>query len=88
MSDALALPSDLTPDERAVVDALRADALRRADADACLAVAVGRERQRLERRGIRGRAMLQRITEAVPVTFATARRIAYAEDRWSVLRGD
>ena len=80
----LTLPPDLTPDEQATVDALRARAEREARDVAATAIAVRRRFCRLEKRMGR-EAALDVIAgdPALCVTRATAARIVRRVGRWA-----
>jgi len=85
MSDAHTLPDDLSPDEAALLEALR----RPADARAALAIRVRREHRRLTKdRGMSYQGALDEIgtNPAFPVARDTARDIVQGRRSWAVRR--
>lgn len=79
----LALPPDLSPEERAAVEAFRREAVREAEEAAALWVRVRREYPPLKERYGRDGAFGE-IPKVLPVTPATAERIVYGKGRWAV----
>ena len=83
MSEVYTLPPDLTAEERAVVEALRAERLREADEDAAIIIRVKRVYAQLQPRYGRDGA-LGEMPKHLPVTASTAERIVYGKGRWGV----
>lgn len=77
MCVAFTLPADLSDDERAVVEAMRAEATREAEERAALAVRVRREITRLYRRGTPLKSAFQLVAadERFPVSYGVAENI-------------
>lgn len=84
MTVPLLLPSDLTPEEAAAVEALRAQALARADADAALMVSARRDYHARRREGHSKDAALGLVTERLPLSREQARRMVYGLGRFGL----
>lgn len=82
MRDPFPLPVDLSADERAVVDALRDDALRAAEEDAALMILVEREYRTLRQGGHGKDGAFQLVAERLPVSRERARQMVYRLGRW------
>lgn len=84
MCVAYTLPPDLSADERALVERMRAEAEQEAQERAALAVRVRREIDRHLGRGRSLKVALDFASAAMPVSRDTARDIWYQRKGWAV----